>query len=123
MSALIWPRLGLMRPSCNMPLSRLGRVSCGPLHGSCVAAGEHVTYVVAPVGGIRFRSYALEEIRWTPCVHIVPTLRVVSRRISRSICRLDCNTYGNRKLGSTSEMLGAVNRDGSKTRFGKMGSC
>src|SRR5271167_2378353 len=111
-----------MRPSCSKPLSRLGSVTCGPLHGSCVAPGGHVMYVVVPVGGIRFRSYALEEIRWIPCVHIVPTLRVVSRRISRSICRLDCSTYGKRKLGSTSEMLGAVNRDGSKTRLGKMGS-
>ena len=67
------------------------------------------TYVVVPSAGSRFRSYALDEAKWTPCVHVVPTVMTVSRRISRSICKLPCRMYGKRKCGSTSEILEAEN--------------
>src|SRR5579864_1586144 len=115
MSALIWPKLELIRPSVRRPESRFGSTTERPVSVEI--------YVVVPTGGLRLRSYALEESRCTPCVHVVPTVNTVSGRISRSICKLPSIMYGKRKCGSTKEMSGAENWDKSEIWCGKTATC
>ncbi len=85
---------------------------------SCVETeASSSSALVVPVCGFRFRSYALDEAKWTPWVQVVPRVMTVSCKISRSICKLPCRMFGTRKWGSTSEILEAENCEGSVGPF------
>ena len=81
-------------------------------------------YCVVPAGAMRFLSKALEASRWTPCVQMVPTVRVVLKNSSRWISRLDSRTYGIRNPGSTIlRFVPAPNELVLVREFGNTGAC
>src|ERR1700675_2108654 len=123
-----------MRPSLSRPASRFAMVTGVAGQAAGEGSGDpgvprptpagQTLYVVVPVGGIRFLSYALEAIRCTPCVHMVPMLIVVFGIISRWISRFDSIMYGIRKLGSTIERFDDAPKLVAFGRaFGKVGVC
>src|SRR5208283_4290511 len=102
-----------------------GRTIVRPLQGAVVALGGQITYVVVPCNGLRFKSKAVPESRCRPWVHIVPMLRVVFSKISRSICKLACNIQGSRNCGETREMSSEAPNSGELPGriFGNVGVC